>query len=419
MSNFARALGLIMISILPFRLKLVAQDNVIKSFAKADLKDIKDKKKFVDILADENKQTASSDLFSILKSSVDDFQFKDRKGKSISFGITLKRFINGIDSSKNRVIIIEYYSFSKDENNIAPDGPPSIESIIISQSKYQKNGWSSYLLGKKDVLIIEVNTPTQNFDNTTVKVNLKTSLTKQTWMDALTVLKAAAGPIPEDEFIQGVSLTFKEVDKTKLKAPCEIIDSVKSKELIKTLIHDKNIVTLQIGVENTNYSLKNFSISSGNLVVTPDSSQKKSWKSNLFVVAEFHLPRDVDNFQPLWKALFGKNTYEGKDKNGFYHSRLYNVTLDRIGVYGGFKVSQDPLSNLFAGFNYAISKEVYFTLGWTWTNEITPQVTSIGNITSLSDAEKYAKRKYSTGQFSWGLSFVPSAIISALGLKSK
>ncbi len=97
---------------------------------------------------------------------------------------------------------------------------------------------------------------------------------------------------------------------------------------------------------------------------------------------------------------------------------LYDITLDRIGIYGGLAITSDPLSTLHAGFNYAISKDIFFNLGWTWTNEITPQITKIGNITSLADAEQYAQRKYSKPQFALGLSFSPSSVIKMLGIKS-
>lgn len=41
---------------------------------------------------------------------------------------------------------------------------------------------------------------------------------------------------------------------------------------------------------------------------------------------------------------------------------------------------------------------------------------TIVEITSLNDALSYAKRKYSPAQFSWGLSFSPSSIVTLLGL---
>ena len=130
-----------------------------------------------------------------------------------------------------------------------------------------------------------------------------------------------------------------------------------------------------------------------------------------------HAPRDIDNFRPIWKVLFQKNPNKHARNAGLW---LYNSTLGRMGLYGGLKISKDPLSDVHAGFNYALTKEVSVNLGWTWTNELQPQITEIGNITSLKDALKYAKRKYGTGQFSWGLSFAPSSVIQMLGLgKSK
>jgi hypothetical protein len=203
------------------------------------------------------------------------------------------------------------------------------------------------------------------------------------------------------------------LEPSKIKPPSEIfIKDSSIKEDISFTVHERNVASFQIGVVNNKFQLNNFSISGGNLLVKPDSSQKANWKSNLYALIEIHIPRDIDNFTPIYKIIF-----KGVDSNRTFGRWLYDVTLSRIGIYGGFKLSDDPLSKIHAGFNYAISKELYANFGWTWTNDVVPQVTKIGDITSLGDALKYAKRKYSSGQFSWGLSFAPSVLIETLGLK--
>lgn len=281
------------------------------------------------------------------------------------------------------------------------------EKEIVKQILHKRNQkFSEYLLGTKKILIVIL-----GGENDLQKAEISIKHNKTFFTQSFEDLRTAISTL------KGVSIQLPckiiLIKEKEIKPPSDLIikhDSLKQ-DIVFT-IHERNIASFQVGVINNKFSLNNFSISNGNLVVKPDSIQKSQWKSNLYASLEMHIPRDIDNFQPIYKTIF-----KGTDTGRTFGRWLYDITLSRIGIYGGFKISDDPLSSIHAGFNYAISKEVYVNFGWTWNNQVEPQVTAIGNISSLSDAVKYAKRKYSKGEFSWGLSFAPSALIETLGLK--
>lgn len=338
----------------------------------------------------------------------------------------ISKAITDAGNGKNTAVILVYRNFSI---NAANQLNADFESVNTRVYHYQAYGdkLSSYLLATKKVFIIFIDMSDDYFkgipgdaanqlSNATIKIVYKESSFKQQ-LKATSTLFAMSGA---GKTTPKLTLTLVQMDSTRVKDPCDIVISQKSfKDDLTFTIHERNFAGLQTGVVNSKLALNNFSISGGNLVVTPNDQQKTDWKSNLFAAIEFHAPRDIDNFQPIWKVLFGSNPYPDHKQHKFLHSWLYNVLLDRISAYGGLKISKDPLSNLYAGFNYAITKEFAINLGWTWANQVTPQVTAIGDIGNLSDAIAYAKRKYSGPQFSIGVSFAPTAVIDMLGIKGK
>lgn len=283
------------------------------------------------------------------------------------------------------------------------EGKDIVQTIL--HKKFGK--FSSYLLSTKKIMLVILGGE-DDLQNAEITIKNKKNYFRQSFEDLLSAIPALKGVTSE--------LTCKVIvlNEKKINPPSELIIKPDSTKEIVFAIHEKNVASFQIGVVNNKLQLNNFSISGGNLVVKPDSNQKTNWKSNLYALLELHLPRDIDNFRPIYKTIF-----KGVDSNRTFGHWVDDVILSRVGVYGGFKISDDPLSTLHAGFNFAISKELYINFGWSWTNQVQPQVTSIGNINSLQDAVKYAKRKYGDKQFSWGLSFAPSALISSLGLGKK
>lgn len=337
-------------------------------------------------------------------------------------------YLDDIENGKNSAVIFVYRDMKNDGTNTTLDFE-SLNSLVYHKSyKNSDKNDATYLLGTKKVIIVfidivkdyydsKADDRPKSLDKTTIKIKYNTSFFSQSFTDLTKLVNAELGSMGGNKAvgIQELELKIVEIDPKRVKAPCDIILNNKFfKSDLSFTIHEKNMASFQVGLSNDQINVNNFSISNGNLVVTPDSTQKKNWKSNINAMLVFHAPWDIDNFQPIWKAVFAKDP----DKRTVGHY-LYKITIERIGVYGGLKISKDPLSNIYAGINYAITKEISLTAGYVWTNDVQPQITSIGNITSLSDATKYAKRSYSKAQFSWGVSFSPSSVISMLGLGKK
>lgn len=309
----------------------------------------------------------------------------------------------------------------------------SLNSIYLHKDK-STGEWSNYLLETKKIYVFMLDLEDEwyqvyeklNVDsklsNSAIDIVYKTNFFKQSFKDLATVFKEASGMGAGGGAANSAhfKLTMYEIDPKRVKAPCDIVVKNKSfKEDFKIAVHERNFVSFQVGLANNKFSANNFSIANNNLVVKPNNTQKEEWKSNLTALIAFHpFGRDIDNFNPIWKSLFAGNT-DIEDKNKRAAKWFYNNLFSRIGIYGGVKISKDPLSGLTAGLNYALTKEFSVNVGWTWTNEVIPQVTDIGTITSLPDALKYAKRDYSGPKFSWGITFAPSSVISMLGLKDK
>lgn len=162
-------------------------------------------------------------------------------------------------------------------------------------------------------------------------------------------------------------------------------------------IHERNFLSLKVGISATDVKLKQFSFNNDTLKVSLDSAGKSQWTANLYVSAElFPFGRDIDRFEAIWKKPFYK-------------------PWERLGIFGGIKLSKDPLSAFYTGLSVSISKTSSIQFGFSFRNEVVPQVTSVEGITSLDSALEYAKRKYGRSFFV-GVSFAPGQISKSLGL---
>jgi hypothetical protein len=339
----------------------------------------------------------------------------------------LQPYHNEILAENDDYAVVIIYRKMSQEGILDTDASKTV--IYHRSSSFNGGAISKYLLETSHVaflfvdledLYYEDNESVEKLSNTKISMTYGVSLFRQSAKDLWTVL-GAMGKATLPGKVYNVRMTWAEIDRKKIKAPCTVI--LKNKSFATDLefkIHERNIATFQLGLVNTQLSVQDFKITGGTVIVSPDTAQQKAWKSNFFAAVEMHLPRDVDNFRPMWKELF----YVDPDQRAVNSGRamlgwLYRNTLNRVGVYGGLKLAKDPLSSLYAGFNYAVTKDLYINLGWSWNNEVVPQVTDVGSITSLDDIKEFLDRDYSKPTFSIGLSFSPSSVITMLGLKEK
>ncbi|PTQ95508.1 hypothetical protein C8P68_10513 [Mucilaginibacter yixingensis] len=335
----------------------------------------------------------------------------------------LAQALKDVNDGKNVAVILVYRTLTDNAANFDIDFS-SLNVKVFHKAHRTDTLYSNYLLATKTVYFVLVdgsndffaNSESANVDKklttSTVKVNYKTSYLKQSFNDLVKVWGSmGAAPVPK------LGVTMIKVNASRIKDPCDIVLSNKSFKADQTFtVHEMNYGSFQVGVTNSKLNVQDVSISGGNLTVKPSADQAKDWKSNAYAILELHPGRDIDNFRPLWKSLFSKQDGQTERDAGQW---LVENIFGRMGVYGGAKISSDPLSNLYAGCNFAVTKEFGFNFGWSWVNQYANQVTSIGSITSVDDALKYAHRQYAKGAFSIGISFSPAAFSTALGLKSK
>lgn len=340
----------------------------------------------------------------------------------------ISKVLDNIDKAENVAVVAFYRSFK-----IVPAAPgtdtqfnpdfSSINTKIFHKKNKKDVEYNNYLLATKTVYLVFIDMSDayyqahpdktdQRLGVSTVKLNYRTNRFNQSFTDLKGVWQAMGNAQSPQ-----LSITIVEIQPSRIKDPCDIVVSNKSFSKDQTVtIHESNVASFQVGVSNSKLDVQDISLSGGNLTVKPSSDQATSWKSNAYALLEIHLPRDVDNFRPILKSLFSKRP---DDQTFDFGHWLWDNTLSRVGAYGGVKIAKDPISNLYAGFNYALTNDIAVNLGWTWANTYSNQVTAVGDITSVNDALEYAKRKYSGGKFSVGISFSPSAFSTAVGLKSK
>lgn len=170
-------------------------------------------------------------------------------------------------------------------------------------------------------------------------------------------------------------------------------------------IHERNFFAFSIGISGAQFNVRDFTLDSvRNIAISKlDSTHQKEWKSNLNVNIEFYpFGRDIDRLEP-WI------------KDPFY--RLHT----RFGLFGGIRLSDDPLAAVNAGFTFSYSKTVTLTFGWSWLNNrvADDQQVKIGNITNLDQAKEFFRRRYERSNFTVGITFAPVQIAKALGIGEK
>ncbi|MGN8059703.1 hypothetical protein ACTJKN_25730 [Pedobacter sp. 22163] len=331
-----------------------------------------------------------------------------------------------IEKGKNAAVIVIYRKLL---NGGALNGTTEYQvdlsnlNTTVIHGKVNDFKYDNYLLATKRVYVILVDLHEKVYLDDQSKRQEKLSLAKidlvyrqskfsQSFKEVVNLFDMGGGDGDK------LTLTLIKINPDRIKDPCDIVVSHPKfpKDLVYT-IHEQNLATFQVGVTNSKIAVKNISLTGNDLVVKPDDQQKKDWKGSAYALLELHLPRDIDRFQPLWKSIFNGNAKYANDRN--FGDYLYDITLSRIGIYAGIKLAKDPFSNLYAGLNYSITNDFAVNFGWAWANEYDTQVTEIGNITSVDDALKFAKRSYGKGDFSIGISFAPSIFAKTLGLKTK
>lgn len=291
------------------------------------------------------------------------------------------------DLNKSAIILVRH-TMTKDGEN-----KKEMMSVILHK---ENDKWSKYLLKTKKIIVIFIG-GSETLQDANVEIEKQKSSFYNSFQDLMTltdqVLSLAGEPIP---------VRFIELDEKKIISPCKVqISHPGVSNSLSIDIHEKSHFALQAGIGASNIDRKTLSIDKQQLVVTLDTNQKKEWSSKLVgLLVWYPFGQDVDRLEPIWKR-----TKE--------HKFLYDAIGQRIGLFTGLQISKDPISGLYGGFNFAISKDFYLNCGVNYVSQLAPAITNIGNITNLDEAKTYGKREY-RGQLFIGVSFSPSEMLKII-----
>ncbi|MFT6866178.1 MAG: hypothetical protein ACJA08_001007 [Cyclobacteriaceae bacterium] len=283
---------------------------------------------------------------------------------------------------------------------------------ILTLTKNASGNLDSYILEKKRILFVILGGE-ETIQQSSFKVIETKSFFKNSFEETLSLVEALGfGTMSGTTKTTGASFPIRivELDPGMIKTPCKVeVDYPGRGQDIEINIHEKSSFSFQVGVGGKQINKNTVKLDNQQLIVELDSTQKEEWKSDLSLFLTWHPGRDIDRFKPVWKQDLKSRTDIKAGQRWQYY------TIRRMGIYGGVELSTDPINNLYAGVNYAITNKFYLNFGANWANQITPSVTNIGEIDRVKDALKYADRKYKPSLY-FGVSFAPSTISEFLGL---
>lgn len=274
-----------------------------------------------------------------------------------------------------------------------------IETYVL----HKENGkWSNYINSTRNVLVVLLGGE-KDLAHSEIKVENKKSGFWKSLSTAYKLAKKILAPTKTDaksakselEVKREITCRFIELNPRAIKPPSDItIKPKSSKEEFTFKIHKKNWVLFRVGVASVNLRKLRYKIEDNQLKFDLEEKEKTEWKTNLFVMLNFHFPRDNDRF----------NNY------GWF-------AKERFGLFVGAKLSTDPLEKLYLGGSYSISRDFDLIAGVSWQARPQESQTTIGDINSVKDALAYVDRAYNKPRFFAGVAFSPSFIGELLGIK--
>lgn len=257
---------------------------------------------------------------------------------------------------------------------------------IVKMVLHKENDESSdYLLGTKKILVIILGGD-KDLQQVEIEIKHNKNALSQSWSDLLDLGKK----IITGGGIQTLKCKVMLINSDEIKPPSDLLIKHSSfKEDIKFVIHEKAWAQFHAGVSFNQVDKKYLTINNNQLSVNLDSAGKAQWKTNVVALFDFYpFGRDLDRFESIWKK---------------------SVPLQqRLGLFGGIRISKDPLEGFYYGVSLALIKNMTINIGGTSMLEETKQTIDISNIASLDDAKQLLNRKYSKPKFFIGISFAPS-----------
>jgi hypothetical protein len=301
---------------------------------------------------------------------------------------------------KNAAIVVVSHHI---ENNIE-DTTRLTVNVLHMEKEFDLCGeraWSDYLLNTKEILLVLVGRTAEvdsiRFENETSFLGASFQGVIKAINETFTKMSPVVGADKTN-----IPLRLIQLNKKKLMAPGVLSFSVpyfkEGKVALQSAsfkIHERNHLAFSLGVPTSQLDKKQFSLNNDTLKVALDSTQKEEWKSNLSVGLEFYpFGRDIDRFTPIWKKP------------------LYRP-WERMGFYGGVKLSSKPLDAIYAGISMSLSKEVALIAGVSWIKTADVQDATASDGADLEKAMKETSMSREQA-FYLGITLSPSLMLKSL-----
>ncbi|MEJ8818763.1 hypothetical protein [Lacibacter sp. H407] len=291
-----------------------------------------------------------------------------------------------------------------------------INSVSTMVLQNNEGDWDDYLLNSKNVLLVFVGNETL-LAKSNVEVDLKPTSFQTELSDLYNLAKSLDIAMPNslgylnavndcklenDYSAEKIGVSFVYLNNKKIKAPYEIkVTSTEYKDIPVQKVYEKKYLGIRIGIGAQYVDRKNFSLNSNQeLTIKTDSVKANEWKSNFSLMFEF-IPwgRDYNRLEPLWS--------KNKETN----------IAERIGVFGGVKLSSDPLESLFGGLSFALTKEITVGVGMAFfATPIDQKDLPVGIDASLDYLRKYSQKEYKP-KFYFGIMLTPGQVVKTISGK--
>lgn len=187
-----------------------------------------------------------------------------------------------------------------------------------------------------------------------------------------------------------ISITLLHVSSHEMRIPGELIITPLGKSAVTLAIHARQFGGLQAGILTGKLELRTYTFVNDTLdVMIP--FEKTTTDVLPFVFFQFYPGRDIDRLTPL----------------SFREWKRYDLR-NRIGIYGGIRLSKKPLETISAGISFALGPNVNL-MGGVWLNRTLKTVNNyyVGPLQDIDRLNQFAPT-FRPVYFSFGISVSPS-----------
>jgi hypothetical protein len=163
-------------------------------------------------------------------------------------------------------------------------------------------------------------------------------------------------------------------------------------------LHARQWVGVQVGMLGSPLALRNYTLQNDTLNVSIPF-EKTKWDVLPFMFVQIYPGRDIDRLSPIrLHRVFDKKKWLLKSGN---------FVRNRFSIYGGIRISKQPIQTFSFGFSFALGPNVNIQAGWIW-NRTLDVVNDyyLGHLQDEKRLDEFAKTSY-VQTFGFGISVSP------------